>query len=105
MRISDWSSDVCSSDVSVDISAKGATLRATGSPLVFDGFLTLYQEDRDDPPEDDRGERRLPKLEQGERLAREAILPEQHFPQPPPRYSEASLVQKLEELGNGRPST
>ena len=91
--------------VSVDISAKGATLRATGSTLVFDGFLTLYQEDRDDPSEDDQGERRLPKLEQGERLAREAILPEQHFTQPPPRYSEASLVKKLEELGIGRPST
>jgi DNA topoisomerase I len=91
--------------VSVDISAKGATLRATGSTLVFDGFLTLYQEDRDDPAEDDQSERRLPKLEQGERLAREAILPEQHFTQPPPRYSEASLVKKLEELGIGRPST
>ncbi|WP_119459536.1 type I DNA topoisomerase [Rhodospirillaceae bacterium SYSU D60014] len=91
--------------VSVDTSAKGATLRATGSTLVFDGFLTLYQEDRDDPAEDDQSERRLPKLEQGERLAREAILPEQHFTQPPPRYSEASLVKKLEELGIGRPST
>jgi len=72
---------------------------------VFDGFLTLYQEDRDDPAEDDQSERRLPKLNEGERLAREAILPEQHFTQPPPRYSEASLVKKLEELGIGRPST
>jgi DNA topoisomerase-1 len=93
--------------VSVDISAGGGalTLRATGSTLVFDGFLTLYQEDRDDPVEDEEKEGRLPALTEGERLAREAILPEQHFTQPPPRYSEASLVKKLEELGIGRPST
>src|SRR5262249_4316710 len=69
------------------------------------GFLTLYQEDIDDPADTDEGERRLPPLAQGDRVARENVVPEQHFTQPPPRYTEASLVKRLEELGIGRPST
>ena len=93
--------------VTVDVDAKGGTarLRATGSVLLFDGFLTLYQEDRDDPVEDDVGEARLPQLAEGEILERRELIPSQHFTQPPPRYSEASLVKRLEELGIGRPST
>lgn len=81
-----------------------ATLRATGSTIKFDGFLKLYIEDRDDD-EADENSRRLPDLEQGQDLSLKDVLPEQHFTQPPPRYSEASLVKKMEELGIGRPST
>src|SRR5262249_17395859 len=79
-------------------------LRATGSVIVFDGFLALYQEDRDDNDGEGEGAR-LPTMRQNERLALCAVAPKQHFTQPPPRYTEASLVKKLEELGIGRPST
>ena len=91
---------------SVDIVAgdRQVTLRATGTVITFDGFLTLYQEDRDDDPEDDDS-RILPRMSEGEAIERGEIKPEQHFTQPPPRYSEASLVKRLEELGIGRPST
>src|SRR5579885_1385655 len=92
--------------VAVDIAGPGnrTVLRATGSTIVFDGFLTLYHEDRDDEDENEEN-RRLPPLAQHAALARGEVTPEQHFTQPPPRYSEASLVKKLEELGIGRPST
>ncbi len=92
--------------VGVDIVAKddGVGLRASGQMILFDGFLRLYREDRDDT-EDEEGEGILPQMAEGEPVVREAIHPEQHFTQPPPRYSEASLVKKLEELGIGRPST
>jgi DNA topoisomerase-1 len=79
-------------------------LRATGSVVTFDGFLKVYQEGRDEPEDDESGSR-LPKLNAGDNLDRRAVRPEQHFTEPPPRYSEASLVKKLEELGIGRPST
>lgn len=94
-------------NVAIDIaSADGKqVLRATGSVVTFDGFLTLYSEDRDEPVEDDDSERRLPNLKQGDGIASKEIKPEQHFTQPPPRYSEASLIKRLEELGIGRPST
>jgi DNA topoisomerase-1 len=82
---------------------KQVTLRATGSVVLFDGFLTLYQEGHDDETDEDSN--RLPRLSQGDATAIEKTLPEQHFTEPPPRYSEASLVRKLEELGIGRPST
>jgi DNA topoisomerase-1 len=94
--------------VSVDIADDTGKVRlhATGSVVVFDGFLKLYQEDRDDAAGEEESEgRRLPKMRERERLARGAVKPDQHFTQPPPRYSEASLVKKLEELGIGRPST
>ncbi|MEA2781483.1 MAG: topoisomerase [Rhodospirillaceae bacterium] len=91
--------------VAVDIAGQGAGFRANGSVLKFDGFLKLYQEDRDDPSEDEEGEGRLPDLRPEQGLARQDTKPEQHFTQPPPRYSEASLVKRLEELGIGRPST
>jgi DNA topoisomerase-1 len=80
------------------------TLHATGTTIAFDGFLKLYQEDKDDAGEDDEN-RRLPPMREKEALARGTVTPSQHFTQPPPRYSEASLVKKLEELGIGRPST
>ncbi|TFI57184.1 type I DNA topoisomerase [Sphingomonas parva] len=78
-------------------------LRATGQVVLFPGFLALYEEGRDD--EQDEESRRLPRLRQGDSPAKKKVLSEQHFTQPPPRYSEASLVKKMEELGIGRPST
>ncbi|HEY8697766.1 MAG TPA: type I DNA topoisomerase [Rhizomicrobium sp.] len=79
------------------------TLRATGSVTLFDGFLTLYQEGKDDESDEDGA--RLPRVKEGDAAAVEKVTPEQHFTEPPPRYSEATLVRKLEELGIGRPST
>ncbi len=79
-------------------------LRATGSVLLFAGFLKLYEEGADDRSGDEDANR-LPKLAAGDALTREAVRPEQHFTEPPPRYTEASLVKRLEELGIGRPST
>ncbi|HYD36237.1 MAG TPA: type I DNA topoisomerase, partial [Allosphingosinicella sp.] len=78
-------------------------LRATGQVVLFPGFLALYEEGRDDG--DDEESRRLPRLREGDAPARKKVIAEQHFTQPPPRYSEASLVKKMEELGIGRPST
>ena len=72
--------------------------------IKFDGFLRVYHEDRDDPDEDDET-RRLPEMSEGEPLEKRAIAADQHFTEPPPRYSEASLVKRMEELGIGRPST
>ncbi|MEZ5835228.1 MAG: type I DNA topoisomerase [Geminicoccaceae bacterium] len=80
-------------------------LRATGQTVAFDGFLKLYQEGRDDPTDDDDAEAILPDLAEGTALIQEKVTPTQHFTEPPPRFSEASLVKKLEELGIGRPST
>src|SRR5437899_1245483 len=79
-------------------------LRATGTVVKFDGFLTLYQEGEDDAAADEEG-RRLPEMSAGETLAKRKIDAGQHFTEPPPRYSEASLVKRMEELGIGRPST
>ena len=79
-------------------------LRATGTVVKFDGFLTLYQEGEDDTADDEDG-RRLPEMSAGENLAKRKIDATQHFTEPPPRYSEASLVKRMEELGIGRPST
>src|SRR3954463_1620501 len=78
-------------------------LRATGQVVLFPGFLALYEEGRDDAEDEDS--RRLPRLRDGDVPAKKKVIAEQHFTQPPPRYSEASLVKKMEELGIGRPST
>jgi DNA topoisomerase-1 len=78
-------------------------LRATGQVVLFDGFLKLYEEGRDDESGED--EARLPPMAAGEALATRAVSAEQHFTQPPPRYTEATLVKRMEELGIGRPST
>jgi DNA topoisomerase-1 len=93
--------------VTVDIADRSGRLqlRANGSVVVFNGFLALYQEDRDDALDEEGEGGRLPAMRKGEALARGAVTPKQHFTQPPPRYTEASLVKKLEELGIGRPST
>ena len=79
-------------------------LRATGQVVKFPGFMALYEEGRDDKGDDEDGAL-LPILREGDAPVKRAVLAEQHFTQPPPRYSEASLVKKLEELGIGRPST
>ncbi len=79
-------------------------LRANGQVINFDGFLKLYVESKDDSDEDDEN-RILPNVETGESVTKGEIRPEQHFTTPPPRFTEASLVKKLEELGIGRPST
>jgi len=93
--------------VAVDIASadKKIQLRATGSVVVFDGFLKVYREDKDEPAEDDENDRLLPPVNEGDAMDRRAVRTDQHFTQPPPRYSEASLVKKMEELGIGRPST
>ncbi|HEX8162841.1 MAG TPA: type I DNA topoisomerase [Pyrinomonadaceae bacterium] len=90
----------------IDIAAGRFTFRATGSVLKFDGFLRVYEEGRDEKSdEDEEAARRLPPVEKGESLNLNKITPEQHFTEPPPRYTEATLVKALEEKGIGRPST
>jgi DNA topoisomerase I len=88
---------------------KGPRLRATGSILAFDGFLKLYREEQDEAPageeKPDEEGRMLPPMAERDPLRRGAVSADQHFTQPPPRFSEASLVKKMEELGIGRPST
>lgn len=93
--------------MAVDVTSadKAITLRANGSTVKFDGFYTLYREGSDDAEQSEDGDRRLPPLNEGERAALKDAAVEQHFTQPPPRYTEASLVKKMEELGIGRPST
>ena len=88
--------DIASPDAQVE-------LRATGQVVLFDGFLKVYEEGRDDDGDDDSA--RLPQIAQGEPMDKRKITPEQHFTQPPPRYTEATLVKRMEELGIGRPST
>jgi len=91
--------------VGIDIPASdGKTqFRATGQTIAFAGFIKVYKEDIDDAKEEDGG--LLPLMNEGEKLDTISVLSEQHFTEPPPRFSEASLVKKLEELGIGRPST
>src|SRR6056297_3370891 len=91
---------------SVDVgSADGqVVLRANGQVVLFDGFLRVYEEGRDDAVVDD-DDKRLPQISEGEKAEKRSITPDQHFTQPPPRYTEATLVKKMEELGIGRPST
>ncbi|MEX0752096.1 MAG: type I DNA topoisomerase, partial [Xanthobacteraceae bacterium] len=91
-------------DVAAKVNGREIELRATGQVVKFDGFLTLYQEGHDEDSEDEES-RRLPAMSMGEPLTRQAVAADQHFTEPPPRYSEASLVKRMEELGIGRPST
>jgi DNA topoisomerase I len=90
-------------DIAAMVGPRKLDLRATGQVVKFDGFLTLYNESRDDDPDEDEG--RLPPMKGGDPLERRRITASQHFTEPPPRYSEASLVKRMEELGIGRPST
>ncbi|MEM8770713.1 MAG: type I DNA topoisomerase [Pseudomonadota bacterium] len=96
-RLENTTIDILSSD-------KKTGLRATGSVILFDGFLKLYEEGKDDADSDD-GAGVLPKVTQGDAATASEVKADQHFTQPPPRFSEASLVKRLEELGIGRPST
>ena len=91
---------------SVDLQSldKEVTLRANGQVVLFDGFLKVYEESSDDA-EQSEDESRLPQMSEGEHIEKLSVDPEQHFTQPPPRYTEASLVKKMEDLGIGRPST
>ncbi|PRY95612.1 DNA topoisomerase I [Hasllibacter halocynthiae] len=89
--------DIASADGEVE-------LRATGQRIAFDGFITVYTEGRDEPSEDEDG-KILPQIMQGEAAKKLSVDPAQHFTQPPPRYTEATLVKRMEELGIGRPST
>ena len=95
-RMERTSVDLASADSQVE-------LRATGQVVLFDGFLKIYDEGRDEDGDEDGG--RLPQIMQGEPAQKHAITPEQHFTQAPPRYTEATLVKRMEELGIGRPST
>ncbi len=99
--------DTTTVDIAAGARAEGAPylLRATGSVVRFPGFLVVYREGRDEEAEDELDQRPLPLLAKGEALRLVELRPEQHFTQPPPRYTEASLVKALEDLGVGRPST
>ena len=90
-------------DIEAKAGARALELRASGQVIKFDGFLALYQEGRDD--DEDEDSRRLPAMSEGEALKRQDLAVTQHFTEPPPRFSEASLVKRMEELGIGRPST
>ncbi len=94
-------------DITADVPApspiRKIDLRATGQVVRFDGFLALYQEGKDDEEDEESG--RLPPMAQGDALAKEKIEAIQHFTEPPPRFTEATLVKRMEELGIGRPST
>src|ERR1700728_669428 len=91
-------------DITAKAGARALELRATGQVIKFGGFLALYQEGRDDDG-DDEDSRRLPAMSEGEALKKQNLAVTQHFTEPPPRFSEASLVKRMEELGIGRPST
>lgn len=100
------SADIERTTVEIDAQngAHAAQLRATGSVIKFDGFLGAYTDHREEEEVDEDGAR-LPEIRSGEALAREKIIATQHSTEPPPRYSEATLIKKMEELGIGRPST
>ena len=91
----------------VDVAAADTVFRATGQVMKFDGFIRVYTEGRDEEPAegDDDDEHALPPLREGEVLTLADLVPEQHFTQPPPRFSQATLIKELEEKGIGRPST
>ncbi len=109
--ISSQMADARFDQTSVDIAARETpsgdiyTLRATGSIMTFAGFLAVYREGLDEPEEDSDEGRLLPDLQQGQDLDLQKVEPTQHFTQPPPRYTEATLIKAMEEHGIGRPST
>jgi DNA topoisomerase-1 len=89
----------------VDIEADGAVFRATGQVMKFDGFMRVYLEGEDEAPAGDEDSPNLPAMTEGEVLKLLGFFPEQHFTQPPPRFSQATLIKELEDKGIGRPST
>ncbi|MEM8663493.1 MAG: DNA topoisomerase, partial [Pseudomonadota bacterium] len=91
-------------DIDAANAGKSIGLRATGQVMVFEGFIKVYMEGADDGAGDD-DDGRLPQINKGESLTRKKVTPSQHFTEPPPRYTEATLIKKMEELGIGRPST
>ena len=93
--------DSVAADIETD--SHVGVFHAVGTTRTFDGFMKVYTEDKDD--EDDKKDAKLPPMNIGDKIAISELIPEQHFTQAPPRYTEASLVKKLEELGIGRPST
>lgn len=99
------SAEVDQTTVEIGSQTKDVGLRSTGSILAFDGFLTLYRESLDADQTEEEENKILPPLQEKEALDKKKVLPEQHFTQPPPRYTEASLIKKMEELGIGRPGT
>jgi DNA topoisomerase-1 len=99
------SAEVDQTTVDIASATQDVGLRATGSILVFDGFLTLYRESLDEDQSEEEDNKLLPALQDKEALEKKDVFSEQHFTQPPPRYTEASLIKKMEELGIGRPST
>ncbi len=96
--------DTVAIEMAVGAEEAGHRMRANGSVLVEPGFMAVYQEGKDDSKDDD-GDRLLPEIEEGDTIKLEELRPEQHFTEPPPRFTEASLVKTLEEYGIGRPST
>ncbi len=96
--------DTVAIEMSVGAENDGHRMRANGSVLVESGFMAVYQEGRDDATDDD-GDRLLPEIAEGDTIRLDELRPEQHFTEPPPRFTEASLVKTLEEYGIGRPST
>ncbi len=96
--------DTVAVDFAAGDPARGHTFRANGSVLVVPGFIAVYQEGRDDVTDDD-SDRLLPEIDEGDTIRLDELRGEQHFTEPPPRYTEASLVKALEEYGIGRPST
>lgn len=97
--------DAIMDTISADIESGGYIFRATGQTVAFPGFLALYEEGKDDSEEEDDNEKTLPPLEKGDKPDHVKTEPKQHFTQPPPRYTEASLIKTMEEKGIGRPST
>jgi DNA topoisomerase-1 len=96
--------DTVAIEMSVGPLDAGHRMRANGSVLVEPGFIAVYQEGKDDAKDDD-GDRLLPEIDEGDTIKLDLLRPEQHFTEPPPRFTEASLVKTLEEYGIGRPST
>ena len=91
--------------VSIEAEAAGHGFRASASNLKFSGFTAVYEEGRDDDREKEDKDSSLPPLTEGQQLENRGFAPDQHFTQPPPRYTDASLIRAMEENGIGRPST
>jgi DNA topoisomerase-1 len=97
--------DTVAIELAAGAADEGHRFRANGSTLVEPGFMAVYKEGHDDTSKDDDGDRLLPSVEEGDIISLDVLRPEQHFTEPPPRFTEASLVKTLEEYGIGRPST